>query len=585
MHGHEKGRHDWGSIPMDPLDIDTRLSFKSYVALQRAVERENGSASPPHEERMRGYRAYRTAFQQRALWNFFLEHYDSEWFREKYDADAHFAALRAGRRRVGRAGRSEAWISQLESGELDHVNNDLHPGENLYTVVSRLGGLEHFDSDVLSIPPDTEHQLLVRSWPPELPRERLEEHLASYPGFRYVAMLEPIVQRRWVRSGIAVFADGTDMREAVSVLDGKAFGDFTLHLSILERPSTSRLRFAPEATNGIARLKFDAERAAQLITKFAQQDADVAGERIVDAISRRCAALAKDDERRTLKLRLDLLLDALRTVFHCDYYLGLVSDFPEELERRSARHVRRQSEHADSEEVIAQDSWWTEHLDRKIDLLLHPDTPTLVANGGIDVGADRSALVRPFIREDGGNYRCHVDVGGRPCAKLFSDLIFTEQHVVNKHAAVLGSSLTRIELAEYYHSYLSDPMRVSATATGTAAATAPSGVNEPRRAKAERDFRDGGGERSVSMPYIREGGSDTPLLRFGARSVSGGISGAPQPPPALIPPLAVYMMDAVAAKANEKRNGHSTGSASSGTRGRYRDLDGGAPQKEQDLQY
>lgn len=552
----ERRDQEWNDARTDPLDVDTRLSFKSYVALQRAVERQDGSVSPNHEERLQGYREYRAEFQRRTLWNFFLEHHDDTWFREKYDPDAHFAALRTARRRAGRRGTKAKWLAQLRSGELDCVNNDLHPGETLYTVVSRSGATEHFDSDVLFIPPDTERQLLVRSCPPELAREELEAYLSTYPGFRYVAMLEPIAQRNWVRAGIAVFEEGNDMRKAASVLDGKSFGDFVLHISVIERPSSSRLRIAPGATNGLARLERDIRQAQQLIVKFENEDTllfepservDVS---ICDAVDARCAQISTGDYRDQLKLRLDLLLDALRFVYHCDYYLGLAVDLPEELERRTSRHVRRQTQEPDSEECIAHDAWWTEHLDRKISLLIHPDAETLKMCGAIDVEQERDALSRPFIRQEGENFRCHIDVGGRPCSKLFNEYAYAKQHITNKHLDALGESSIRLELAEFFNNYLSDPMRVAPT-QGTCERRMPS-RREPRR----RD------ERSMSMPIER------PVMRLGARSSSSG----PMAPPTK-PPLAQYI-DSVVASAQGPEQPK-----------QYRDLDGGAPQHEQDLPY
>ena len=554
--GHERRGHEWNFTPTDPLDIDARLSFKSYVALQRAIERDSGGASPPHEERMQNYRAYRAAYQQRSLWHFFLEHYEDEWFREKYSPEESYSARRVERRRVGRNGRKEIWLNQLHAGEFDNVCNDLGRGETLYTVVSRFGATEHFDTDVLSIPPDTERQLLVRSWPPELAREQLETYLATFPGFQYVALLEPIAQRRWVRAGIAVFVDGTDVRAAVAALDGKRFGEFVLHLSIVERPSTSRLRFAPEVTNSQARLEHDIQRAQALIDVLELQDAQLSigsAASITDAVDRRVELLRKGDQRSTLKLRLDILLDALRHVYHCDYYLGLITDFPEELERRSVRHVRRQCANADSEECAVNDSWWTEHLDRKVDLLLAPTTQTVVAHGGIDADTERHVLSRPFIRAEDGHARCHVDVGGQPCGKLFSEQVFAERHVVNKHAAALGPAVRRLELADYFNSYLRDPMRV-----------APNSATDMRRVPEMRGQR---AERAVSMPHERQ--VDKTLLRFGARSTSGGLGPSSV---TLKPPLAAYI-DATAAE-REK-----------GAQRQYKDLDGSAPQREQDLPY
>lgn len=343
----------------------------------------------------------RTEQRQHALWEFFLQHRTDEWFREKYALDDVSIRARKHRRRAGRQHKAQ-WLRELHSGALDRVNFDLQQGGDdapMYTVTNRLGNIEHYDTDVVAIPPDTEHKLLVRSWPPDLPRRDLERHLQTFTGFRYVALLEPLVQRRWHRAGIAVFKDGTDVRAAAQALNGAQFGDFVLHLAVIDRPSISRLRIAPACVNAMSRLEHDLRMAQALVRTFEEEDSAlfsaeptcVAAQWLrvsaCEAIDERCTVLklAQLPRRDALKKRLDLHLDLLRTVYHCDFYLCLVCDLPEELEHRSACHVRRQpSDDEDVDDAGAEDTFWTTHHDEKMKLLLYPDQ-VLAQVGGIDV--------------------------------------------------------------------------------------------------------------------------------------------------------------------------------------------------------
>jgi len=436
----------------DPQDLDVRLSYRNFVQLVSRGEK------PADEQKLlEQYQAYRDEFQRRSLWRFFSSHCDEAWFLEKYSPSEPYATLRRQRRRAGRLGRKSAWLAELRSGKLDKISLDLYtsdlnkpiqqsetpasppeaarspPGLSMHTITNRYGVEEHFDSDVLPVVPDPERQLLVRVWPPDLPREALEDHLRSQPGFLYVALLEPIVQRKWHRSGIAVFTPGTDVRAAVGALDGKSFGEFVLHLSVMEHPSTTRLRVAPESASALERLSHDLGRARQLVAQFEQEDRKqlfseedaaldasnaAAGEwgwlreGASTAVTQHCTELGVDMDatdpevrRRALKLQLDLHIDVLRQVYHCDYYMSLVCDFPEELVRRSGQHVRRQP--ADpaalkGDQLLQRDAWWTDHLDRKTELLLHSHDPDVLRLHGGDAaieGTRQGAYFAEYIRD------------------------------------------------------------------------------------------------------------------------------------------------------------------------------------------
>lgn len=77
---------------------------------------------------------------------------------------------------------------------------------------------------------------------------------------------------------------------------------------------------------------------------------------------------------------LDLHLDLLRQVYHCDYYSSIICDFPEELVRRSPKHLRKT--HAISTQV---EKGWSEALDSKHWLLVAQNKSNLESYGGYDL--------------------------------------------------------------------------------------------------------------------------------------------------------------------------------------------------------
>lgn len=374
-----------GEAAVDPLSLPARLSFWQFV---QAAQAHAGSSHDTDGAWQQAYRDYRGAHRRAQLWSFFLAHCEDAWFREKYDPAPEYESLR-GKRRHAALGSAAQWIDELGYGQLDGVCYDVNiertDTQPLYAVTNRRGVVEHFDTEAPPVPPDPEHTLLVRAWPGDLPRSALETHLGTFSGFRYVAMLEPLAQRHWQRSGLAVFAHGTDMRAALAALDGHRFGTFQLHLAHVDRPARGRLWLAPGQTQTAARIEHDTEQAKRLATEWGADDA-------LRAIERRLAYLGHDlhnpDEARRLaavrtlltqrKKQLDWLLDLLRTVYHCDYYLGVRCDCAEELVRRSTLHVRRAP--TDDDEHGAA---WCKQLDEKVALLLDPaHVPT--ALGGVD---------------------------------------------------------------------------------------------------------------------------------------------------------------------------------------------------------
>lgn len=270
------------------------------------------------------------------------------------------------------------------------------------------------------------------------------------------------------------------MCDAIRQLDGHAFGDFVLHLALLDRPSSSRIRIAPVSTNTLARLMHDLALSRQMIEKFEEEDRTTlfADECLVGGgawawldvracvrIEARCAAMQNmHSERERVKKQLDLQLDLLRRVYHMDYYLCLQCDFPEELERRSACHVRRQPVDGVVDDThVHEDEYWLSHLDAKLRLWLTP-ADALPDHGGIDRDALEERLTRDWIRElEPGKVRCCVRTGQGSdgvCGKLFKAHGFVRKHIRRRHLDLLEErGGDTYAFAAYFNSYLCDPMR------------------------------------------------------------------------------------------------------------------------------
>lgn len=79
-------------------------------------------------------------------------------------------------------------------------------------------GTEEVQSDTVTIPADP-LQILIKTFPPNLPREKLENVFRTQPGFRYLALGEPNPAKKMHRIGWAEFEEGTDMAAALEALD------------------------------------------------------------------------------------------------------------------------------------------------------------------------------------------------------------------------------------------------------------------------------------------------------------------------------------------------------------------------------
>ncbi|SNX87968.1 related to Arsenite-resistance protein 2 (ASR2) [Melanopsichium pennsylvanicum] len=514
----------------DPMQSDTLLPFRPYAQMIKAAHpsaRDRSIEQPTTQDIYDGYQSYKTAFNKKAIALFFQQRKDESWFKEKYSPIQPWLTARYQRKRAARNGKKHNWLRELRDGKLDKINSDIqndsqdasrnrsdsydadshdhHRGRSEpadITLLSRYGEPEVLHAEQATIPA-CHHQILVKTFPADLSREKLEDLLKTKPGFRYLALGEPHAGKRWHRVGWAMYEPEIDMEDTLNALQGKDIDGFTLNLAPCSKPTSSKLRTVPEYANSFHRLLTDIKHCKQLLERFEAEDREIlfrdqaesnassetetwleanASEAILQRIKQVETELMDDDlergyepeedadkreyRRKCIKKQLDLHLDLLRTVYHCDYYISLICEFEEELLRRSPRHGRKQPPPGvlvEEPRENTNDESWARSVDQKTTLLLADERTDLTEVGGKSIDAELMAAALPFIKEEEKEkHRCTVEVNGGQCGKLFKAVNFVQKHILNKHRALIESiAAEAMQDAKFFNNYVRDPCRAT----------------------------------------------------------------------------------------------------------------------------
>ncbi|EST06804.1 Protein of unknown function DUF3546 [Kalmanozyma brasiliensis GHG001] len=516
----------------DPMQSDNLLTFRQYAQMIKAAHpsaRDRSIDQPATQELYDAYQTYKAAFNKKAIAAFFEQRRHEAWFQEKYSPAEPWVSARNDRKRAARAGKKQAWLQELQEGKLDKLNYDIqdsdersdsrrradsYDGDNHQdhrggrsepgdvTLLSRYGEPEVLHAEQAIIPA-CNHQILVKTFPADVSREKLEDVLKTKPGFRYVALGEPHVAKRWHRVGWAMYDPDIDMDDTLNALQGKEVDGFSLNLAPCTKPTSSKVRTVPEYANSFHRLLIDLKHCKQLLERFETEDREVLFRDAAspdtssdskpwleisgsDAILHRIRQIETDlvdddlergydpdepsskreDRRRALKHQLDLHLDLLRTVYHCDYYISLVCEFEEELLRRSPRHGRKQPPPGtlvEDPRENTNDESWARSVDQKTSLLLADDKTDLTDLGGKSISDELMTAALTYIKEEEKEkHRCTVDVNGAQCGKLFKAAIFVQKHVLNKHRGFIeGVAGETLDEVRFFNAYVRDPCRAT----------------------------------------------------------------------------------------------------------------------------
>ncbi|KAL9936962.1 hypothetical protein V8E36_004197 [Tilletia maclaganii] len=397
----------------------------------------------------------------------------------------------------------------------------------------RHGILPSSDRDLVSIPPQTT-QILLMNLPTSLARKDVDAVFEGEAGFQYVAYGEVNALKRMARIAWVMFAEGTDVRDVVKRLDKSKAGDVVLNMSVADRPATGRRRVTPEYANSIERLTKDLAQTKQIIAAFEVEDRELFADLLeapADAgsanantlnekdpssgrtrdgkeddsasksvagdaewlgvaasyeIEKRCQTmdlgmdvlnnLKEEDpesierKRAVLKKHLDLHIDLLKVVYHCDYYLGAMCDFHEEIVRRVPRHVRRlpvPGTEVETPRDHTNDESWAKTVDSKASLLISPTSVDVEEHGGKNMEKIWMTAAEPFVTEEHvDKFRCAVPLNGGVCNKAFKAALFVQKHVMNKHRPVLDGLVgAEVKEAAELNQLALDPSRVQLART------------------------------------------------------------------------------------------------------------------------
>lgn len=595
-----RANFDSHAVP-DPMQSETLLPFRPYAQMIKAAHpsaRDRSVPQPTTQELYDGYQTYKTAFNKKAVANFFDQRKDEAWFKEKYSVAEPWLSARIERKRAAREGKKQQWLDELQDGKLDQLTYDIqeesagsrnrsnsYDGDSHHdshrggrhepvdiTLLDRYGEPEVLRAEQATISA-CDHQILIKTFPADLGRDKLEEVLRSKPGFRYVALGEPHVGKRWHRVGWAMYDAGIDMEDTLNALQGKDVDGFTLNLAPCTKPTSSKIRTVPEYANSFHRLLTDLSHCKQLLERFEAEERDtifrdlaesnaaadtktwletsgseailqrikhIESEHLTDEDLERGYDADEDAERREyrrkwIKKQLDLHLDLLRTVYFCDYYISLTCEFEEELLRRSPRHGRKQpppGQLVEEPREGTNDESWARSVDQKTVLLLADERTDLTEQGGKSIDAELMAAALAYIKEeDKEKHRCTVEANGAPqCGKLFKAAIFVQKHILNKHRGFIEAAAQAVvEEAKFFNNYVRDPCRAISQPgpkEGGALAQRLGGSNGANGGGSDGMFNGGG-----RMGMIRFGNAssavDSPGRRGPASSAAGAGTGGP----------------------------------------------------------
>ncbi|KZT62144.1 hypothetical protein CALCODRAFT_490328 [Calocera cornea HHB12733] len=313
---------DWMRYTNPDVEGEIRAEIEKEPVVE-GVNEDRGRRA--WTKRYEGYKKEHLQVVTRRVFNF---HKASSWFIERYDPAPEYASQRARVRCEGWTGKPEAFLHDLEEGKWDpevtldppaapeeeaehkHENGvkDDHEdvamdgeqpakaeAEELVSPVKEEAGEDKEDKpDVTEgpkpetngsgagpdrrgkdgrprIPPELSvdvqpegNQLLIRTIPPALPRDKIEEVCKGVDGFIYLALGDPQPKKSFYRPGWVKYNDEADMSVAVTHFSSQRIDGFTMHVVHNTQPYPSRVRVAPPISNKPDRMRLDLQNIKEL---------------------------------------------------------------------------------------------------------------------------------------------------------------------------------------------------------------------------------------------------------------------------------------------------------------------------------
>ncbi|SCZ99130.1 BZ3500_MvSof-1268-A1-R1_Chr7-1g09406 [Microbotryum saponariae] len=435
---------------------------------------------------------YLTSWRRKALTSTFQEHEKAAWFREKYDPREPYAEMRERLKQKGREGRVESFLAELARDHLEGIvmdygewkprtlfrsfNTDGTNAEEQNSSFKADDGESrkiHADQTLVAGSPTA---LVLKTIKSNISRTQLEERLASLEGFLYLALTDPIPDKKFHRVGFANFATTEQTEAGLAALKDWSIDGFHLPIARADKPLSMRYRATPALMNEPSRIAKDLEQIQRLALALERDAGDSRGS---VAIEQRLKKWNEEGgiamEADSTKKALDLYLHYLRTAFHTCYYCLAVFNFGEELLRRCPKHVRLVSEGkkpisgsqcfmsgAQAQTLmlslfmlpilVAAELTWVRSFDDRLALLTDRDTVNLAELGGDDPEEAMHTLCATLHKTEGeGKYRC------QQCNKLFSALKFVEKHITTKHPDDIRDKFDKVGI-NFFNNYVLDPL-------------------------------------------------------------------------------------------------------------------------------
>ncbi|KAI8380887.1 uncharacterized protein BYT42DRAFT_284922 [Radiomyces spectabilis] len=489
--------------PVDPNQLDYIIPFKQYCDYLRQT---HSRSHFDDDELQKRYAKYKEKATARQLNTFFNNNKDKEWFQEKYHpkiSEPRIADMKQRRRH-----QLDQFLIDLRNGVYDAIQYDEKPITSASKSPEEPGAesLANAKEEKADIPAadiassiEYENQLVIKTVPPTIARQRIIEMCSNVDGFEYLALSEPSPNKKFHRIGWIHFKEGTDMVKAFEALDNLKIDDFTFHLAMNRKnqPQQRVHKMAPEIANTSDRLDIDFEQA-QLLAKVFDGDLvdDDAGglklvlERAEEVIAKLSAAETSEDqdtemdepdkengetklakesnERVYLKKRLDMIIVYLRNVHMFCYYCGMECDSFEELNRRCPEpHCRKLASLSTSSTTDGkqqnrgerQAAQWAKNLDQRIAMKSQtPSDRELERWGGKPYSSELETFMKEHVqKEHEAKFKCKVG----ECAKAFKGFDFVEKHIITKHP----EEIARLrEEVDYFNNYVRDPNHLTPAA-------------------------------------------------------------------------------------------------------------------------
>ena len=250
--------------------LPARMTFKAFLSTQ--------DDSITDEEAAFKYTEYKLEFRRQHLNEFFSNHKDSEWFREKYHPIDMKNKKEEIQKRVKK--RLEVYQEIDNKGLLDemHLNSE---NENklvklLNTVVIKLEGGTEKELKVLNDDYEEDEKVqelhktssvFLKSLQPKITHSELEAVCKRYPGYMRLSLSDPDPTKKWSRKGWITFERKSKIKEICFNLNNVRIRGKELD-PVVNKDLSKKIRSVPYKLGDQKIARNDIRVAAKIITNL-----------------------------------------------------------------------------------------------------------------------------------------------------------------------------------------------------------------------------------------------------------------------------------------------------------------------------